>query len=120
MGLTTVLSRSLRLRCPACGGDRLFESLFRMRSQCSKCSLPFDREPGFYLGAIYFNYGLTALTVAIFYPVVTFTGLMDRQVALAIGLAFALLFPIWFFRYARSLWLGFDQLFDPHSHDTKQ
>jgi hypothetical protein len=28
-------------------------------------------------------------------------------------LAFALLFPLWFFRYARSLWLGFDQFIDP-------
>lgn len=34
--------------------------------------------------------------------------------ALLIGLtAFCVLFPLWFFRYARSLWLGFDQYFDP-------
>lgn len=91
-----------------------------MRPKCSQCSVSFEREPGFYLGAIYFNYGLTALTVAIFYPLVTFTGLMDRHVALAIGMAFALLFPVWFHRYARSLWLGFDELIDPHSPDNKQ
>ena len=27
--------------------------------------------------------------------------------------AFSVLFPLWFFRYARSLWVGFDQYFDP-------
>ena len=27
--------------------------------------------------------------------------------------AVAILFPLWFFRYARSLWLGLDQYFDP-------
>ena len=28
-------------------------------------------------------------------------------------LVFVLIFPLWFFRYARSLWLGFDQYMDP-------
>ncbi|MEY4176819.1 MAG: hypothetical protein RLY70_393, partial [Planctomycetota bacterium] len=27
--------------------------------------------------------------------------------------AFTVLFPMWFFRYARALWLGFDQMMDP-------
>jgi hypothetical protein len=30
-------------------------------------------------------------------------------------LAFILLFPLWFFRYARSLWMCFDELFDSRS-----
>jgi hypothetical protein len=38
---------------------------------------------------------------------------------MAITLAFALLFPIWFFRYARSLWLGFDQFMDPRAGERK-
>ena len=29
--------------------------------------------------------------------------------------AFVVLFPTWFFRYARSLWLGFDQFIDPRA-----
>jgi hypothetical protein len=27
--------------------------------------------------------------------------------------AFCVFFPLWFFRYARSLWLAFDEYFDP-------
>jgi hypothetical protein len=33
-------------------------------------------------------------------------------------LAFVVLFPIWFFRYARALWLGFDQYMDPRRGET--
>jgi hypothetical protein len=51
--------------------------------------------------------------IAIVYPVALF-GFQVPSTPLLWGcLAFCLLFPVWFFRYARSLWLAFDQLFDP-------
>ena len=84
-----------------------------MRDTCAKCGGSFEREAGFYLGSIYFNYGLTALVVAIVYPVLLFNGVMSNNALMASALAFAVLFPIWFFRYARALWLGFDQYCDP-------
>jgi hypothetical protein len=43
-----------------------------MPARCSHCGLRLERESGFYLGAIYFNYGITALTVAVAYPLLTF------------------------------------------------
>lgn len=73
----------------------------------------FEREPGFYLGAIYFNYGITAIVVAVAYPVLTLTQTLGSQTALAVCMAFVLVFPILFFRHARSLWLAFDQFIDP-------
>jgi hypothetical protein len=84
-----------------------------MRSHCEQCGNTFEREPGFYLGSIYFNYGLTALVVAIAYPLMLLNrwGTDMQQKGLTLG--FALLFPLWFHRYARSLWLGFDQFHDP-------
>lgn len=105
--------RSGRLRCPRCGDSGLFDGWFTMRPFCDECRLDFRQEPGFYLGSIYFNYGLTALIVTVAYFTLYFgTGLSDRS--LLIGLtAFCVLFPLWFFRYARSLWLGFDQYWDP-------
>lgn len=105
--------RSSRLRCPRCGNSRLFDGWFKMRPACGECGLDFRQEPGFYLGSIYFNYGLTALIVTIAYFALYFgTELSDRT--LLVGLmVFIVLFPLWFFRYARSLWLGFDQYWDP-------
>jgi hypothetical protein len=84
-----------------------------MHRSCSDCGATFEREAGFFLGSIYFNYGLTALIVAIFYPVALFSGWLSNEILLGASLAFCLLFPVWFFRYARSLWLGFDQFVDP-------
>ena len=40
-----------------------------MAERCTECGLRFHREPGFYLGSIYFNYGLTAILVTVGYVV---------------------------------------------------
>ncbi|MGC3968078.1 MAG: DUF983 domain-containing protein [Pirellulales bacterium] len=91
---------------------------FRMHERCDRCGLDFRREPGFYLGSIYVNYGLTALVVTITYVVAMATG-HGRHPALFWGsLAWCVLFPLWFFRYSRSLWLGMDQYLDPQPEQS--
>jgi uncharacterized protein (DUF983 family) len=111
--LWTVFGRSVRLRCPACGKGRLFRNLFAMHESCDRCGLAFRREPGFYLGSIYVNYGLTALVVAVAYPILLFGGYVDETILLAVSAVFVFVFPVLFFPFARALWLGFDQYFDP-------
>ncbi len=105
--------RALRLRCPKCGQGKVFHGWFRMHERCAHCQFKFSREDGFYLGSIYVNYGLTAFVVAIAYPLLVFYfEFAEKQVLLATTLG-VILFPVWFFRYARSLWLSFDQFVDP-------
>jgi hypothetical protein len=89
-----------------------------MYPACSHCQVSFQREPGFYLGSIYFNYGLTALIIAVAYPVLLFKNVLSSTTLLPLALAFSLIFPMWFFRYARALWLGFDQFVDPRPGET--
>ena len=84
-----------------------------MWPECRECHLPFEREPGFYLGSIYFNYGLTALIVTVAYFAMYFGTEISQTAALVSLTTFCVLFPLWFFRYARSLWLGMDQYIDP-------
>jgi uncharacterized protein (DUF983 family) len=113
MRFWTILLRSTRLRCPVCGQGKLFVDWLRMRQHCPQCGVQFERESGFFLGSIYFNYGLTALIVAVAYPVLLFGEYVSERRLVWLALAFVVLFPLWFFRYARSLWLGFDEYCDP-------
>jgi uncharacterized protein (DUF983 family) len=113
MRFRTLLGRALRLRCPLCGEGRLFRGWFAMHPQCPHCGASLEREPGFYLGSIYINYGLTALLVAVVYPVLLFRGVASNQVLLVGALAFTILFPLVLFPWSRSLWLAFDQWYDP-------
>jgi len=89
-----------------------------MNDKCSRCDYRFQRESGFYLGAIYFNYGLTALILAVGFPVLTLSGTLSQNRALFAGLGFAIVFPLLFFRHARSLWLGMDEFIDPYQREV--
>jgi uncharacterized protein (DUF983 family) len=113
MRFRKLLIRALRLRCPLCGEGRLFRGWFAMQAQCPSCGASLEREPGFYLGSIYINYGLTALLVAVVYPVLLFRGVASNQVLLVAALAFTVVFPLLLFPWSRSLWLAFDQWYDP-------
>jgi hypothetical protein len=84
-----------------------------MRMRCPACGLATEREPGYFVGAIYLNYGVTvAIAVAGYFGLEAWLAPAPRtQVALWAG--FAVLFPLWFFRYSKSLWLCLDYLVDP-------
>jgi len=112
-GIGRILSRGVRLRCPRCGEGPLFAGLFCMHPSCSRCALTFEREQGYFVGAIYINYAATTLiSIAGFLLLDAFTPLSLSQQLLVWGV-FAVLFPLFFFRYSRSLWLSVDYLFNP-------
>jgi hypothetical protein len=84
-----------------------------MHDDCPVCGRRHNRAPGFFLGSIYFNYGVTATLVVAIYFTCYFAELATPRQLLAILLVFSLAFPLWFFRYARAVWIAFDEVFDP-------
>ena len=102
------LVRAVRLRCPRCGEGRLFRGLFQMNESCSACGASFKREQGFYLGSIYINYGATVIGTGALYALLVLGIGWSHKAALAACLVAAVVFPIWFFRWARSLLLALD------------
>ena len=107
-----LFARALALRCPRCGGGKLFRGYFRMYPECPNCKLRYERAPGYFLGSAYINYGLTGGIITVAYMALHFGADVSNDVLLyALG-AFAILFPLFFFRYARSLWLAMDSFFD--------
>jgi uncharacterized protein (DUF983 family) len=103
----------LCLRCPRCGARALFRTWFSMHERCSVCQLRFEREQGYFLGAMYINYGVTVVLALIgsFALECWATVSLTQQLLLWVG--FGSLFPVLFFRHSRGLWLAFDHIFDP-------
>ena len=106
------LLRGIRQRCPMCGKGRLFRCAFHMNASCGDCEFRFEREPGYYLGSTYINYGVTALLATLTYVVLLFGFGLEKEVLLPGLLTFCVIFPLVFFRFARSLWLSLDCFFD--------
>jgi uncharacterized protein (DUF983 family) len=119
-GQFRLISRALRLRCPVCGQSKMFRGLFAMEEACPNCGRSFRRGPGYLLGSIYFNYGLTALLVTAMFFAGFFSEVLTSNQLLVCLTIFAILFPIWFFRYARALWIAFDERWDPWPNDEER
>ena len=117
--LGRILRRGLRLRCPRCGAAPLFRGPFSMYSHCLACDLRFEREQGYFVGAIYINYAVTAtMTIAGYFTLGLLVDITPTHQVI-LWSAFAVIFPLCFFRYARSLWLSVDYMFNPeNAHDA--
>lgn len=111
----TLIGRALLLRCPRCGRAKMFRGMFRMHETCPSCGLRFEREPGYFLGSIYINYGLTALLTTIGWITIRFGYGIESRGVVAGFAVFCVLFPMFFFRYARALWLALDCRFESNA-----
>src|ERR1700739_3457578 len=65
----SILRDILEQRCPRCRIGGIFRySIFRgfpkMCERCAICDLKFEREPGYFLGAMYVSYGLGVFIMA--------------------------------------------------------
>ena len=114
------IARALWLRCPRCGQGKMFRGWFTMYDACPTCGRVFNRGPGYFLGSIYFNYGITAALVVVLYFTMFFKDWLTDPQRLMILSAFGIVFPLWFFRYARALWVAFDERWDPWPNEEER
>jgi hypothetical protein len=90
----------------------MFKGLFRMHETCAHCGLKYEREPGYFLGSIYINYGVTAFLLTAGWIALRYGfGFEGRNLLIPLGVSLVV-FQTLFFRYARALWLAMDCQFD--------
>ncbi len=117
-GAGQALARGLRLRCPRCGRGPLFRGPFKMLHNCPECHLRYEREQGYFLGAIYLNYAATVMVAVAGYFILDRYAGLSLELQLALWGTFSIVFPLWCFRYGKSLWLALDHYFDPDVGQT--
>ena len=111
--LIRVLINAFGLKCPRCTEGALFQTCFKMFSHCPACELKFEREQGYFIGAMYLNYGATVFVAFPGYFAFEAWTAVPFLVNLGIWGVVSGIFPIFFYRYSKSLWLNFDYLFNP-------
>ncbi|MFZ0956705.1 MAG: hypothetical protein WAN60_10215 [Candidatus Sulfotelmatobacter sp.] len=84
-----------------------------MYERCAVCDLKFEREPGYFLGAMYVSYGLALVTIAIIAALLW--SLTPWSIVKDIVWACVLFLPLapWLTLFARILWIYLDQTVDP-------
>ena len=108
----------LAQRCPRCRQGKIFRSSVflgfpKMYERCPWCDLKFEREAGYFLGAMYISYILGVGIIVLFaFALWALTGWwVTKSTFWAIVLFLPLAPAITYF--SRVLWIYMDQSFDP-------
>lgn len=110
---TLLLRRGALKQCPRCGAGGTFSSWTKMNETCGQCGLRFEREEGYWVGAMTVNVMVAlvfwivtiAIAIAITWPDVPYLPLI------AITVVLQGLLPILFMPFSRTLWLATDMAF---------
>jgi uncharacterized protein (DUF983 family) len=100
-------------KCPHCHQGLVFENsnLFTYREdkineECPVCHRRFEKEPGFYMGAMYVSYGLGILECFLTYFLLSLkTPELNDWVIISLTVTPILLLAPFNFRMARLVWL---------------
>jgi uncharacterized protein (DUF983 family) len=108
----------VRQRCPRCRTGEIFpHSIFlgfpKMSERCPVCDLKFQREEGYFLGAMYISFGLALAIIALIAALLWIvTGWWMTKVTILAVVLFLPLAPT-IALLSRVLWIHLDQAFDP-------
>lgn len=110
-----MIARGITRRCPRCGQTGLFRRWYTMVDDCPRCGLHFEREEGYWLGAMMVNLGmaqlaflavLVGMSVA-FWPDVPWAAVFAVSLVVTLGV------PLLFYPFSKTIWLAGDLLVRP-------
>lgn len=115
----TMFGRALRRHCPRCGAGKVFATYFDLKEHCPSCGLRFEREPGYWVGAMII---VTTITFGLFIFLLVGGMLVtwpDVPWAWLLGITIGanLIVPIVAYSRSKTIWLTLDLSWHPLEPD---
>ncbi|MEP1489294.1 MAG: DUF983 domain-containing protein [Algibacter sp.] len=103
----------LKGKCPQCEKNNIFKSkgnLFKfqipeMHDTCESCNFKFEKEPGFFFGAMFVSYAVTAAEFIAAFITSHFIFGLSLLTAFIIVVVIAILLSAFNFRLSRTIWI---------------
>ncbi|UII33144.1 DUF983 domain-containing protein [Fulvivirga ulvae] len=100
-------------KCPECGNGQVFETkgnpallkMPKMHEHCSHCRFRFEKEPGYFIGAMYVSYALTLVEMIAIFILFYFIPGVNLNHFIYIMIPVLLLLSMFNFRMARMIWM---------------
>ena len=114
----STLSAILHRLCPRCRIGRIFRGSLlrifpRMHERCPICDLKFEREEGYFLGAMYISYGIGVVMICAFAVGMWLLTRWSLQKVVVWGIVLFIPFAPLIAIYSRVLWIYLDRSIDP-------
>lgn len=110
MNRLRMLSAGGRRRCPRCASDKIFNGYWTLADSCPDCGIWYERDPGYWLGAMIIN---LAVTIGLF--LIVFVGLtlvlwpdVPWTALLVATMALNLVVPVLFYPISKTLFVALD------------
>jgi uncharacterized protein (DUF983 family) len=117
----------LGMKCPRCHEGDIFETknpykkMSAIHKNCPHCELRYEKEMGFFFGAMYVSY---MLNIALFVTcIVAYFVLLDQYISgtllmIIYVLLTIILMPV-YYRLSRTIWMNFFNSYEPEKRGTK-
>ena len=114
------LGRGLRKRCPNCGGGNLFQGFFRLKPACPACGYVFEREDGYWTGAMIVNIAACEAWFFFLFVGVLLATAPDIEwgPVLLVALVTNGILPVVFYPHSKTIWMALDLHFNPQRSQT--
>ncbi|AKQ44664.1 hypothetical protein TH63_01925 [Rufibacter radiotolerans] len=129
LGKGSKLYSIAKLKCPRCHEGDLFENnsllgyskMSKMLDHCPVCQQVYEPEPGYYYGAMFISYGLTAgPTLAIVGLMMLFSEELTLWMFMGALLLSLVLFMPAIFKLSRAIWINIFISYDPLAAQNPQ
>ena len=107
------LWRGMTRRCARCGSGKLFKGYFHMVETCPRCGLKFEREAGYWAGALAINIILVGGIFTVVFITIFALTIPDIPIALTLGIVIpiALFGPIILYPFSKTIWVAVDRAY---------
>lgn len=111
-----MLSWGTTKRCARCGSGHLFERWFTMVDDCPRCGLHFEREQGYWAGALAINIGIAGATFVVAFVVALALTIPDIPVVplLAVLVPLMIVVPTVAYPFSKTIWVAVDRALLQH------
>ncbi|HET7037847.1 MAG TPA: DUF983 domain-containing protein [Thermomicrobiaceae bacterium] len=121
----TLLNGALK-RCPNCGERHITTNWWTLRDRCPNCGLFFEREEGYWTGAIAINLLITEFFFVLLVAGVVIATWPDIPMfkLLAAAIAVNVIVPLIFYPIGKTFWMALDLVLHPlepvESHEVER
>ena len=114
MAVSDVIYATVTNKCPRCHEGRVFENNnpynfhngLTMHKHCPACGLKYERETGYFYGAMYVSYALQVALFVVLFTLDTLWWHLQTAILLTVIIApIVVLIPVTF-RWSRIMWIG--------------
>jgi uncharacterized protein (DUF983 family) len=117
--LGAALRRGLRRRCPRCSSKGIFDSYFKLKETCPSCGYRFERESGYWVGAITINMAVAEIIFFILFITVILATMpgVEWGPLLIVAVVTNGLVPLVFYPFSKTVWMAIDLHFHRFRED---